>query len=114
MKKIIFWLILSAFVMLILPWLAVTFVKGDSGMAACFILFFAVNPVFSIILGIFAGEDIKKTWWLPVISGVFFLAGTWIFFDMGEVAFITYAAGYLVLGTAAMLLSAFIRKKTKE
>ena len=114
MKKIIFWLILSVFVMFALPWLAVTLVKGDGGMAACFILFFAVNPVFSIILGIFAGEDVRRSWWLPVISVVFFLAGTWIFFDMGEVAFIMYAAGYLVLGIAAMLVSAFIRKKTKE
>ena len=114
MKKIIFWLIFSAFVMFILPWLAVTLIKSDGGMAACFILFFAVNPVFSIILGIFASEDIRKSWWLPVISAVFFLAGTWIFFDMGEAAFIMYAAGYLVLGIAAMLVSAFIRKKTKE
>ena len=113
MKKIVLWLIISAIIMFALPWLAVTFVKGTGGMAASFILFFAVNPVFSIILGIFSGADAKRLWWLPVISAVFFLAGAWIFFDMGETAFILYAAGYLVLGTAAMLISAFIRKKAK-
>ena len=111
MRKIIFWLISSAFVMFALPWMAVTFVEGNGGMAACFILFFAVNPAFSIILGIFSGENAKRLWWLPVISAVFFLAGTWIFFDIGETAFILYAAGYMILGIAAMLISALIRKK---
>lgn len=41
MKKVyILWSIVSAMIMLMLPWLAVTFVKGDAGMAACLILFF--------------------------------------------------------------------------
>ena len=31
--------------MLVFPWLAVTFVKSDGGMAVCFILFFALNPI---------------------------------------------------------------------
>ena len=111
MKKIVFWLIISAFVMFALPWMSVTFVNGNGGMAASFILFFAVDPVFSIILGIFTGEDAKRLWWLPVISAVFFLAGTWIFFDIGETVFILYAAGYLVLGVAFMLISSLVRQK---
>ena len=53
-KKIIFWLAVTAVIMLALPWLAVTFVKGDAGMAACFVLFFAVNPIYSVVIGIFA------------------------------------------------------------
>ena len=47
---------------------------------------------------------------LPMITAVLFLAGTWLHFDMGEPAFLLYALIYLLLGTAAMLLSAFIRK----
>ena len=113
-KDYILWLIVSAIIMLMLPWLAVTFVKGDAGMAACFILFFGVNPIYSIITGAFAGKDLRYLWSLPVISAVLFLIGTWIFFDMGETAFIPYAAVYLVLGTAAMLISMFIRKKTQK
>ena len=77
-KNIILWLAASAVVMLAFPWLAVTFVKGDAGMAVCFLI------------------------------------GTWIFFDMGETAFILYAAAYLALGIAAMLISVFIRKKTQK
>ncbi len=113
-KNIILWLAASAVVMLAFPWLAVTFVKGDAGMAVCFLLFFAVNPLYSVINGAFAGKDVKHLWSLPVISAVLFLIGTWIFFDMGEIAFILYAAVYLVIGIMAMLISMFIRKKTQE
>ncbi len=113
-KNIILWVAASMAVMLAFPWLAVTFVKGDAGMAVCFLLFFAVNPLYSMIIGAFAGKDVKHLWSLPVISAVLFLIGTWIFFDMGETAFILYAAVYLIIGIMAMLISMFIRKKTQE
>jgi len=109
-KNIILWLAASAVVMLAFPWLAVTFVKGDAGMAVCFLLFFAVNPLYSVLIGAFAGKDIRRLWSLPVISSALFLIGTWIFFDMGESAFILYAAVYLVLGIAAMLIKKKMQK----
>lgn len=113
-KDFILWVVTSTVVMLELPWLAVTFIKGDAGMAVCLLLCLAVNPLYSVIIGAFAGKDVKHLWSLPVISAVLFLIGTWIFFDMGETAFILYAAVYLVIGIMAMLISMFIRKKTQE
>ncbi len=74
-KNTILWMAASAVVMLAFPWLAVTFVKGDAGMAVCFLLFFAVNPVYSAIIGTFAGKDIRRLWSLPVISAMLFLIG---------------------------------------
>ena len=97
-KNFILWLAASAVVILALPWLAVTLVKGDAGMAVCFLLFFAINPIYFVVTGIFAGKDMKHLWSLPVISAVLFLIGTWVFFEMGETAFILYAVVYLVLG----------------
>ena len=114
MKKLYFWMLLLAVVMLGLPWLAVTFVKGDAGMAVVFILFFAVNPVYSAVLGAFSGKDVKKLWFLPLLSALMFLIGTWIFFEMNEPVFILYAAAYLVVGAAAMLISALITKKANK
>lgn len=111
MKKLIHWIIASAVIMLIFPWLAVTFIKGDSGMAVCVILFFALNPIYVICAGAYAGKDKKRLWALPILTAVFFLAGTWLFFDMGEKAFILYALVYLFLGAIAMLISMFIKKK---
>ncbi len=113
-ENIILWLAASAVVMLAFPWLAVTFVKGDAGMAVFFLLFFAVNPLYSVLIGAFAGKDIRHLWSLPIISAALFLMGTWIFFDMGETAFILYAAVYLALGIVAMLISTLIRKKTQK
>jgi hypothetical protein len=77
-------------------------------------LFFAVNPLYSVLIGAFAGKDIRRLWSIPVILSALFLIGTWIFFDMGETAFTLYAAVYLALGIAAMLISMLIRKKTQK
>lgn len=113
-KNIILWLVASAAVMLAFPWLTVTFVKGDAGMAVCFLLFFAVNPLYFVLIGAFAGKDVKHLWSFPIVPAVLFLIGTWIFFDMGEMAFILYAVVYLVFGIVTMLISMFIKKKTKK
>ena len=94
MKKMISWIIASAVIMLVFPWLAVTFVKGDGGMAVCFILFFALNPIYAIFAGVQASRDVKRFWALPMITAVLFLAGTWLHFDMGEPAFLLYALIY--------------------
>ena len=112
-KNFILWLAVSAVIMLGLPWAAVTFVKGDAGMAACFLLFYAVYPIYSVVVGGFAGKDMKHLWSLPVVSAVLFLIGTWILFDMGETAFILYAAVYLILGIVVMLISMLIRRKVQ-
>ena len=111
MKKIILWIIATAVIMLAFPWFSVTFVKGDGGMAVCFILFFAVNPIYAICAGAYAGKDVKIFWILPIITALFFLAGTWLFFDMGEKVFILYALVYIFLGIVAMLISMFIKEK---
>ena len=110
MKKIVLWPTAAVFVMLALPWLAVTLMKGDAGMAACFALFFAVNPVFSILMGAAAGREIRKLWFFPFLPAILFLAGTWIFFSMGETAFLLYAGIYLAMGFVSMLISS-IRKR---
>ena len=111
MKKIIPWMLATAVIMLVFPWLTVTFIKGDGGMAVCFILFFAVNPIYAICSGAYASKDIKIFWPLPIITALFFLLGTWLFFSIGEKAFILYAFGYLLLGIVAELISMFVKKK---
>ena len=111
MKKVLFWLLLSAFVMLALPFFAVTFAKSDAGMAICFLLFFAVDPIYSLVVGAFAGRNIRKLWFLPLFPPVFFLAGVWAFFSLGETAFFLYAAIYLAIGAVAALICALVNKK---
>ena len=111
MKKTLLWLSASAFIMIALPWLTVRFVRGDAGMAVCFVLFFALDPLWSSVLGVFSGGDPKARWFLPILSAAFFLAGTWLCFDPREKAFLLYAAIYLILGGAAMLISFYAKKR---
>lgn len=99
------WLAVLAVVMLTLPWLAVNIVPGDAGMAACFVLFYAVNPLCCVGVGWFAGKDVRSRWSLPALAAALFLAGVWMLFDAGEPAFFRYATAYLALGIGAMLLS---------
>lgn len=96
--------------MLGIPWLAVTF-SDMNGMAICFILFFAVDPLFSIFSGILAGNDVKKLWVLPIGTAGLFILGVWIFFDIGESAFLLYGSAYLVIGIIAMLINGFIKRR---
>lgn len=103
--------LLSAAVMLGLPWLAVTFVPADAGMAVCFLLFFAVNPVYAAVVGVTAGKDVKAAWFQPILTSLLFLAGVWLIFEMGESAFLLYAAAYLLLGLLAMALTAIAQKR---
>ena len=110
MRKLITWTMLAMLLMIGCPWFAVEF-AGSAGMAICFILFFAVNPLFSVVCGAFAGKNIKQLWVLPIITAGLFLAGSWLFFEMGEIAFLVYCGCYLIIGIIAMLISAFVYKR---
>lgn len=110
MKKLIAWVISAVILMIGFPWLAVTF-AGSAGMAICFILFFAINPLYSAVCGAFSGKAIKQLWALPIITAGLFLAGAWLFFEMGETAFLLYCGCYLVIGIVSMLISAFVHKR---
>ena len=114
MRRLLGWAAGSALVMLGLPGLAVAFLRGDAGMGVCLLLFFAVDPAWSVFLGALAGRDGKRLWSLPLLSAALFLAGAWTFFDRGEWAFLLYAAIYLALGLAAMLVSACVKRHGKD
>ena len=107
-------LLISALVALLLPWLAVTFAKGDNGMAVIFLLFFAVNPIAAVLLGVFSSGNVRMAWFQPLLFAALFLLGTWAFFTMAEMAFVLYAAAYLILGYAAMLLAWCAAKRKRS
>ena len=110
MKQLIVWTISSLIIMIGFPWLAVTF-AGSAGMAICLLLFFAINPLYAVFSGVFAGKNLKQLWALPVITAGLFLAGAWLFFEIGETAFLLYCGCYLIIGIIAMLISAFVNKR---
>lgn len=110
----LFWLGLCAGVMLVLPWFAVTFVQSDAGMAAVLVLFFVINPGFSMAAGYYAGKQIGRLWWVPGVSSGLFLTGACLFFEMGDPAFLTYAGIYFAVGMEAMLISRLITARREN
>lgn len=107
-KKPIFWLLISGAVMVLLPWLAVSFVQSDAGMTVVLVLLFAVNPGFSMASGYYAGKRIQSLWWVPAVSSALFLAGAWLAFDPREQDFLIYTGIYFAIGMEAMLVSRLI------
>ncbi len=105
------WIAITVGVMFILPGAVAKFASECSGMALCMMLFFVITPVYSIIVGIVAGRNMKAMWNLPLISAVAFLAGAWLFFDVHEPWFIAYSGVYLCIGLAAMLMFHYITKE---
>jgi len=98
------WTAASVVLLVGLPFFMITFVRSDAGMAACFLLFYAIDPVFAIAAGMFAGKDPRRLWFLPILTPILFLAGTWLCFEPLDPAFTTYALMYLLLGGTTMFV----------
>lgn len=108
MKKNLGVLIAIAFVMVALPWAAVNFAPGDGGMAVCFVLFFGLNPMCSLFVGIWSGMAVKERWYLPLVNAGVFLLAAWLLFTFREQAFSWFAAAYLGIALLAMVVTIFV------
>lgn len=109
-RTLIKWICITVAVMFILPFAVSRLASECTGMALCMMLFLVVNPIYQIVLGVVAGKDVRFLWHLPVVSAVAFLAGAWLFFDIHEPWFVTYAAVYLCIGAVSMLITALFLK----
>ena len=102
--------IITALVMLVLPWVILASAQAEA-MGLIFILLYAAYPLYSAFLGWQAGKEIKKNWFLPVLSPVLFLLCVVVFFTLEERLFYVFALVYLVIGLLAM---AFSGSKNRE
>jgi len=98
-------------VMLVVPAVAVRVVSSDAGFALLLMLFFAIDPVFSVVIGFLSGRDIKRRWYLPAVSSLVFLAACWMLFEFGETSFALYAGIYLLLGLFSMAVSRLVFRR---
>lgn len=114
MKKNIAALILIAIVMFLLPGATVLFAPHDAGMAICFVLFFGVNAMFSLYVGIFAGLAVRHRWFLPFVNSAAFLLGVWTVFDWGNPDFYGFAIAYLALAVLTMLITIVVVRNIKK
>ncbi len=109
-RLMITWIAVTIIVMFVLPFVVARLASECSGMALCMMLFFIINPIYSVILGFKCGKNIRRMWNLPLVTSIAFLAGAWLFFDIKEIWFLVYAAIYLGLGWIAMLVRKYLIK----
>ena len=105
------WIICSALLMIILPWFGVSFISPESGMAFLICTFFAVNPIFFALLGLDVGKNLKKNWFLPLVSALLYVVGTWVFYDAWNMVFAVYALAYIVISAVAAGITVLKSKK---
>ena len=79
-----------------------------------FFSFFAVDPLVVAGLGVLAGTDVRRLWWLPLLSVVCFP----LLFGIAVSDFVwdlyIYSAIYLPIGYCAMLVTYFIKKRAMK
>ena len=114
MKKNLWAVAAIVAVMFGLPWAAVTFAPGDAGMAICFVLFFGVNSMCSLYVGIFSGMEVKKRWYLPLVNSAVFLLSAWILFTPQEPLFAGYAIAYLAIALVTMLTTIVVVRNVRK
>lgn len=65
---IITWIAVTVAVMFAFSFAVARLASECSGMALCMIMFFIVNPIYSVILGFRCGRNIRQMWNLPLVS----------------------------------------------
>jgi hypothetical protein len=115
------WAIISFVVMFVLPILIYlvsyefnSFETIDLRPLSIMTLFIA--PVYSVIVGVVAGKDIKRRWILPVLSSVFFTIAACICASMAGYLFMLLfiligASIYFLIAIVSMFISESIYKK---
>ena len=101
-KKTMPWIILMMICMIVIPLTAHLSRNDDIGVIAAIISNYAM-PVYTILLGVFAGEDIKHQWFLPALPIVFRYIGGWICNE--ELGVNEYFVWSLIIGIAAAVIS---------
>jgi len=110
MRKHIIFFVTAGVIMLLLPFVLVKFVSSESMMIICLLLLFGINPIYSVISGIFSGGNIREFFYVPIETAVLFILGAFLFFGMDKSAFIGYAAVYLVIGGIAMVVAGVVSR----
>ncbi len=107
MKRNITWMIISVIAMIAFPLISAKVLH--SPFRSSFLdMFF--NPVFFAVLGISAGKDIKKHWFLPLFASVLYPFGLILSLHAKYIDdLIRFAIVYLILGMIFMFVSYRVR-----
>ena len=110
MKKALIGIGASA-VLMFLPIMLIGLLADENAvMGLCILDFYVASPLFSVLIGIFSGGQLKRLWFLPIVAAALFWAAAWCFLSAGDFTFIMYSLCYAAVGEIAALFTFLVKK----
>ena len=113
MTKWVLWLSTILLVTLGGP-LIVLSVDANAAMLMCMCIFFLLAPLCALYSGIFAGQDMRHRWWMPVVTVAMFVTGSWWLLSMDAQGLWVYGGIYMAIGLVSMGACTVIRRETRK
>jgi len=110
-NKILIYIITILLILLVIPFIAINTIKPNDGLGFLLLMFFIINPITSIFIGILSENDIKKFWWMPIAFSTFFPLLYVITLKELVMDLYLYSIGYLVLGLVSMTVTYYLNKR---
>ena len=111
MTKWMLWLLTLLLVMVGGP-LIVLAADPTAAMLICMCIFFLLAPFCALYSGMFAGQDMRRRWWMPVVAVALFVTGSSWLLSMDVQGLWVYGGIYMAIGLVSMGACALIRRKT--
>lgn len=108
-KNIIISAVLSLITFIAIPLAVVFLIGGMDALGIILLLFFTLNPIVSIVIGILSADE-KVHWCLPVINAAIFLIAESVLIGF-EISILIAAIIYAGFGLAAAYITAVIKNK---
>ncbi|MGI6608061.1 MAG: hypothetical protein ACOX1F_03665 [Erysipelotrichaceae bacterium] len=96
------------------PYVIINFLPAYTVSASLFILMYFINPVYCIMVGIVAGRDVKKRLVYIFLPAIVFIVSYSVIFNFWEPGFIFYGLVYLIISSAALLITEYIKKRNEK
>ena len=91
----------------------VPLLPSTASFSVIILLFLIVNPLFALGFGIAAGFDLRRLWYVPLLTAFVYWLGTAVFVTE-SLDILFYVIVYMLLGAGAMLITHFIRYLLKK
>ena len=80
----------------------------------CFTMFLMINPISVALLGIFAGSDLKKLWFMPILGSLVFAPFFWLSILEFDSSILIYVPIYFIIAVITMGVSEMLFDRAKQ
>ena len=110
MKKRLFLGMGSILIMILMPYMNVTFSSNDTGMLIFIVSLLILNPIWAIVTGLVAGQQIRLCWYFPFLMDLFFIIGYMKIFRRDYNSYLFYIGLYTAIALLTMGITVAVKK----